>query len=344
MLVRSLARSLALVFGLALVAPACAGSDPDASSEDVKATGVSFTVIDAQRPNAKAGVTVIKSAAAFADFFGTEPPSSVDFKKQWVVHYSAGMKKTGGYHTEITKIEKTGPSGKRTLLVHTRDVSPADDCIVTQATTNPQVAVAINKQPDVKSSKADPEAVVQSCKPEPLGAPELNACVRAARECTFAKLEASLDADGARALFDGCMSEVVLDDPDFEGVSCAEACTGDGAKLCDAIVALVPYYAAKPAACVETLGGCVDGCYVEGDNWNDGIAPDEMEQTSEWTCLVHGGISDCDEFSRAHATCGGTIKPGTNDECLKLCAATAGAWTDDQASLDEYCAGQCGSP
>jgi hypothetical protein len=284
---------------------------------------------------------VIKSSAAFSDFFGEDPPASVDFKKQWVVHYSVGIKNTGGYKTEITKIEKTGASGKRTLLVHTRDSSPGPDCIVTQALTNPQVAVVINKQPDVKSSKAAPESVVVSCKSEPLEAPALNACVRAARECTFGKLEASLDAEAARTLFDSCMSEVVLDDPDYEGVSCSDACTGDGAKLCDAIVALVPYYAAKPAACNKTLGECVDNCYVEGDNWNDGIAPDEMEQTSEWTCLIHGGISDCDEFARGHATCGGTTKPGTKDECLKLCAATAGAWTDDQASLDEYCAGQC---
>jgi hypothetical protein len=160
----SILRSLAalLVAAAATLAVGCAppGEDVGETESDVaegdEALDVAFVAIDARRSAADAGLTVIKSKGAYRDFFGSEPPADVQFNKHWVLHYSMGIMNTGGYGTEITSIEKVGSGQDRRLVVHTVDTSPGFGCFVTQALTNPQVAVRINKH-----NGADVEAAAE---------------------------------------------------------------------------------------------------------------------------------------------------------------------------------------
>jgi hypothetical protein len=149
MFARTLAALLAAASMVFAVGCAPAGEEPESQESDVvsndEALDVAFEVIDARRDGADWGLTVIKSKQAYVDFFGSQPPSSVKFNKHWVLHYSLGVQGTGGYGTEVTSVERAGSGNDRKLVVTTRDTFPGPGCAVTQALTNPQVAVRINK-------------------------------------------------------------------------------------------------------------------------------------------------------------------------------------------------------
>jgi uncharacterized protein len=170
----------------------------------------------------------------------------------------------------------------------------------------------------------------------------VDACVRMARECSFARLDGAIDADEAAEVFGACLGEAVLDDPDAEGADCSTACNGDGAELCEGIVEILPVYAAQPAACGEVFGECVDYCHGEGDNWNDGISPDEVSYTAEYQCIVDGSHDNCDLFARAHEACGGGLEAGGKEACLAQCKAAVEPWAPDmEEEVSDYCDGQC---
>jgi len=59
--------------------------------------------------------------------------SSVDFDESMVLVAFQGEKPTGGYSIEITRIDNT----KRSVNVYVTEVSPGNDCITTQAVTQP---------------------------------------------------------------------------------------------------------------------------------------------------------------------------------------------------------------
>jgi len=148
----SLARTLAALIAAAsmVLAVGCApGSDEPESQENLvssdEALEVAFEAIDVRKTEAGPGLTVVKSRQAYRDFFGSEPPASVKFNKHWVLHYSLGVQSTGGFGTDIASIERTGSGSNKKLVVTTHDTFPGPLCTVTQALTNPQVAVRINK-------------------------------------------------------------------------------------------------------------------------------------------------------------------------------------------------------
>ena len=93
-MLRSSLRAALVAFATSLVlAPiACGESDPTESASEDLTQAVEFEAIDVQKGNAEAGLTVIKSSDAYEEFFGETPPSSVDFKKHWVVHVSTGVR------------------------------------------------------------------------------------------------------------------------------------------------------------------------------------------------------------------------------------------------------------
>src|SRR5262245_28381856 len=120
---RSIAAGAGLLVSLAVFAPGCGADDAQGEAQDLTQS-VSLIPLGVSKAAAKAGLTGLKSKSAYEEFFGSAPPASVDFQKHWVVHYSMGMRKTGGYGTEITHIEKTGSGTKKTLLVKTEDHAP----------------------------------------------------------------------------------------------------------------------------------------------------------------------------------------------------------------------------
>jgi hypothetical protein len=313
-------------------------------SDDLTTVKVDFTVLEGPRRSAaKAGLTVITSTAEYQKFFGEAPPSSVSFNKHWVLHYSVGIKNTGGYGTEVTRITRTGSGNAKKLVVSTWDTSPGPHCIVTQALTNPQITVRIAKQQPSVTAKVEPYKDVNTCT---LAAPLVDECVRGARECAFNAISkqpsVAGDATKARALFDGCLAKVKLDDPDAEGGTCDSACQWEGQALCDGVVALLPSYAKQGAACVKVVNECVDYCHGEGDNWNDGIQGDYVKDMPEFQCLLDAKHDNCDKYARKHKSCGGTIAAGGNAECLAQCHAAVAPWgAGDDDAVKEYCDGQC---
>jgi len=146
-LLRSLAALLVAassVFAVVGCAPPGVGTNVEDTTESEDAA-VAFEVLDVRLDDAPAGFTVITSKAAYVAHFGAEPPEGVSFKKHWVLHHSLGVMPTGGYATEIGSIEKAGTGDQRTIVVTTVDTEPGPGCNVTQALTNPQVVVRINK-------------------------------------------------------------------------------------------------------------------------------------------------------------------------------------------------------
>jgi len=139
-----------LVAASSALAIGCAppGTDIDTSVEDTTESedaAVAFQVLDVQKSDSPPGLVVIKSKAAYQEFFGEAPPAGVKFNAHWVLHYSMGVQGTGGYGTEIVSIEKNGAGADRALVVTTADTHPGYGCQVTQALTNPQLTVRINK-------------------------------------------------------------------------------------------------------------------------------------------------------------------------------------------------------
>jgi len=68
-------------------------------------------------------------------FLPEQPVLRIDFKEEMVVGVFSGEKKTGGYGTEITKIEEARDKGE--LIVFFLETRPPPKAMVTQAITQP---------------------------------------------------------------------------------------------------------------------------------------------------------------------------------------------------------------
>lgn len=88
-------------------------------------------------------VGVIKSKAAWKHEFGVAAPSSINFKKDWVVYYSAGLQSTGGFDATIAHV-RLSDSGK-SLKITTHLDTPGSDCLVTKQLTRPFAIVKFHK-------------------------------------------------------------------------------------------------------------------------------------------------------------------------------------------------------
>jgi hypothetical protein len=167
--------SICLAVSLALTGCGQAG-DPDLLTEegaealeDVegKADQYSITFTAFTDPNGigTRGETetkvVIKSASAYKSYFGHAAPREVDFSKDYVFFYSAGVKPTGGYTASVDRVwrSRTG----YTVYFGTRLESPGDDCIVTQALTKPYVLVKFKKQPQAGAFRTSHKDDIKSC-------------------------------------------------------------------------------------------------------------------------------------------------------------------------------------
>ncbi|MBI4668925.1 MAG: protease complex subunit PrcB family protein [Elusimicrobia bacterium] len=73
--------------------------------------------------------------------FGVEKAPAVDFEKQMAVAVFLGMKATGGFALEITKIEKK----KKKLIIWLKETKPSSGAFVIQAFTSPYHIKIINR-------------------------------------------------------------------------------------------------------------------------------------------------------------------------------------------------------
>jgi hypothetical protein len=125
-----------------------------------------FEVLDLRKDNADPALTVIKTKAAFQAFFGFAAPASINFNKSWVLHFSTGVKNTGGYAANIVGVDRNGAGVNRKITVTTEDVSPGPGCIVTQAFTNPQMTVKIKKQSGIPVEQVSTETITDCSEPD----------------------------------------------------------------------------------------------------------------------------------------------------------------------------------
>lgn len=116
--------------------PGSEGEELGEVSEELRgAKPIAFESFDDFAPSRTTPLrVVITSAAQYDAYVGHAPPVSINWSKEWVVFYAAGVQSTGGY---AASIESIGASG-RTLGVTTKLVRPGEGCMVTMALTNPQ--------------------------------------------------------------------------------------------------------------------------------------------------------------------------------------------------------------
>jgi hypothetical protein len=128
-------------------------AEPSDQIDTAKADGqsISFTVLDIKPTrDATSYVKVIKSKRQYRRVFGVDP-TNIDFRKEAVVVFSAGLRNTGGYKASISDIRFTSNG---VLNVSAQVDAPNSDCLVTQASTFPTqtVKILVPFTPVVRSS------------------------------------------------------------------------------------------------------------------------------------------------------------------------------------------------
>jgi protease stability complex PrcB-like protein len=288
-----------LILATMLLVPAAVGcaaeeSEPAGVAADEAKQSVPFEVLEGVRKDgAEAGLTVLKSHDQYVDFFGAEPPGGVELDKHWVVHVSLGVRNTGGYEVAVQKIEKSGWV-KKTLIVYALESTPGEGCAVTQALTNPQVAVRVNKQSSTPKAKLVSSNEARDCSAggacEDLG----GSCLSSPFDVTF---PASCEDDYAMlpqpegtcaAINQACC--VRQQCGGFAGIACSDGavCVDDPADDCD------------PGLGGADCGGvCIKKVFCGG--FGGLPCPEDM------TC-VDDPDDDCDPKSGG-ADCGGFCVP-----------------------------------
>jgi hypothetical protein len=114
--------------------PALKGGDPPqnvfrSAEELAKASGL-------EKPEGEEAQKKATEAAAKA-----LKVDDIDWKKQMVIVVTGGMKRTGGYSIEITKIE----TADKTMTVHWKLISPGARSAVTQTITHPALTVIVDR-------------------------------------------------------------------------------------------------------------------------------------------------------------------------------------------------------
>jgi hypothetical protein len=105
---------------------------------------------------------LITTASAYRALVGGEPPADLDFRREWVVLYTAGTRMTGGFEAHIEGIQREGHG----LTITTKLVVPGPDCMVTQALTHPYALARFPRQPDAPRVSFAHVDEVRSCAAE----------------------------------------------------------------------------------------------------------------------------------------------------------------------------------
>jgi hypothetical protein len=87
--------------------------------------------------------TLIRSASAYASFFGHAPPAAVDFSTEWVMFYATGSQPTDGIQAHFNVLLRVGSS----LIAVTQFLSPGVSCTVQKVTTAPYDLIKFPAQP-----------------------------------------------------------------------------------------------------------------------------------------------------------------------------------------------------
>lgn len=161
--------TIALMFALSLplALAGCGSPDPETTADigstvqELRTRNIPFTVF--QDDIGTAGETetrrLFKTSHSYHAYFGHDAPVDVDFTKEWVVFYSAGVENTGGYDASIDSLRQRG----RVLIVTTALESPGPNCIVTEALTKPYVLAKFDR-PTTRTTRYHTNDTVRDCK------------------------------------------------------------------------------------------------------------------------------------------------------------------------------------
>ena len=92
------------------------------------------------------------------------------------------------------------------------------------------------------------------------------------------------------------------------------------------------------AACVAALDSCMESCGENGDPDFTNEDDFSLDGFNFSQCWQFGFNGTCPGLARELEVCGGSLVPGSHEECMESCKATTGAWVDD---LDLICVEAC---
>ncbi len=117
------------------------GSDDSKTDQ----TDMVLTPVDFDQPTHAESVRVgvIKTKTAWKGVFGVDPPSSINFQKQWVAYYTAGELSSSGFQANISRV-RLSDSGS-SLKITTRLDQPGFGCTVLPVLTTPYTIVKFDK-------------------------------------------------------------------------------------------------------------------------------------------------------------------------------------------------------
>jgi len=153
---------VAVIFCAALSA-ACAGEAPaDLPVPHPNEREVPFVELEVRASGRGFGEVrrLITSEAEYRAVLGGPPPENVDFRRDWVVFYAAGVMPTGGYSAHISRINVSEDRG---LTIETRLVVPGPRCFVTQALTNPYIIARIPRFTNIRRVNFSHNDEVNDC-------------------------------------------------------------------------------------------------------------------------------------------------------------------------------------
>src|SRR5438067_4717787 len=151
---------------LALVLLIGCGGVPSGDLQEDDVHVFRLSPVDAVKADAPARMTVIHNPAEFKAFFGTSAPAGLDLRSHWVVHFSAGRKKTSGHVAAVERIELA--DGR--LTVHTRVTSPGSGCAPVSVPSNPQATVSFARPTGVQLAVEAHHTTSAACAPAACGA------------------------------------------------------------------------------------------------------------------------------------------------------------------------------
>jgi hypothetical protein len=257
MIVRTL--MLSPLFAALVFAAGC-GSATEANEDTLEETTSAESAVQSTIPfrtfsdtaPAKTAETrkIITSAAQYRAIVGHEPPVRLQWSREWVAFYSAGVQKTGGFNASIERIGLTA-SG-RGLVVTTRLESPGAGCAVTESLTNPQTFVTFRRPTPTPSTttfkRVDEVKACSECAGNSTTNPATGAC-----ECTALGRCITGYVWNADAAVCGCVPAApACGAASMECPGAGTCVTGQCA--CNALAACIPGYRwdSSPSVC-----GCV---------------------------------------------------------------------------------------
>lgn len=215
---------------------------------------------------------LFRNATEFDAFFGrgSARATGLDFRRQWVVFFSAGRQNTGGFSARIDRIEVS--STGKTYYPFATFRSPGGGCMVTQALTKPHHLVSISKSRTVPSSlRWTIDRPFRHCSCDAIACDDGTVCLESEGEalcvprtdCTMARCTADTycdDSSGTAQCLPRATCATILCNPGF---LCTEA---SGTAECVSISPCAAVRCREGTYCTDETGSAACVSYMSCAN------------------------------------------------------------------------------